>query len=220
MRGRMRFMPHTRGRHGDHGHRQRARRGAVRGAILRLLAERPMHGYELIGELEERTGGRWRPSPGSVYPTLAQLEDEGLVRVVDGDDDDKKRYELTDAGRAWLDEHPRSPSAPVARRAAAPTGRRRFGGPGGFGGRGELRRLGGEIFGQLRQLGRFGSPAQQEQAQEILARTRDRALRRPGPAAGRRGRRATPRGRRRPRRRPGLIHRSTACGPGPHPVLR
>ena len=81
MRGRMRFMPHhPGGHHGDHGHRQRARRGAVRGAILRLLAERPMHGYELIGELEERTGGRWRPSPGSVYPTLAQLEDEGLVR--------------------------------------------------------------------------------------------------------------------------------------------
>ena len=75
MRGKMRFMQHP-GRHG-HEFRQRARRGAVRGAILRLLAERPMHGYELITELEERTGGRWRPSPGSVYPALAQLEDEG-----------------------------------------------------------------------------------------------------------------------------------------------
>jgi len=176
MRGRMRFMPHTGGHHGGHGHRQRARRGAVRGAILRLLAERPMHGYELIGELEERTGGRWRPSPGSVYPTLAQLEDEGLVRAVVGEADDKKRYELTDTGRTWLAEHPVETSGrPWPGEGGGPDGGGfgfGFGGPGGFGGRGELRRLSGEIFGQLRQLGRFGSPAQQDQAREILARTR------------------------------------------------
>jgi len=172
MRGRMRFMPHQPGRHGDHGHRQRARRGAVRGAVLRLLAERPMHGYELIGELEERTGGRWRPSPGSVYPTLAQLEDEGLVQAVVGEADDKKRYELTATGKAWLEEHPEeSFGRPWSGQPAGPDFGH-FGGPGGFGGRGELRRLSGEIFGQLRQLGRFGSPAQQAQAQAILARTR------------------------------------------------
>ena len=172
MRGRMRFMPPHPGRHGDHGHRQRARRGAIRGAILRLLAERPMHGYELIGELEERTGGRWRPSPGSVYPTLAQLEDEGLVQVATGGDDDKKRYELTPAGRDWLDEHPEeSFGGPWHGQPGGPDFGQ-FGGPGGFGGRGELRRLGGELFGQLRQFGRFGTPAQQEQAQAILARTR------------------------------------------------
>lgn len=171
MHGRMRFMPHHPGAHrGDHGHRQRARRGAVRGAILRLLAERPMHGYELIGELEERTGGRWRPSPGSVYPTLAQLEDEGLVRPVIGEDDDRKRFELTDAGRAWLTAQPESDGPPWAGGRGESFG---FGGPGGFGGRGELRRLGGEIFGQLRQLGRFGSTAQHEQARDILARTRN-----------------------------------------------
>jgi DNA-binding PadR family transcriptional regulator len=165
----MRFMnePHTHGPHGHgpHGHdRQRARRGAIRGAIMQLLAERPMHGYELIGELEERTGGRWRPSPGSVYPTLAALEDEGLVRAVE--DDGRKRYELTDEGRSWLAEHADDRQGP-------PWGREGFGGPGGFGGRGDMRRLSGEIFGQLRQLGRFGSTAQRDQATAILSRTRD-----------------------------------------------
>jgi len=171
MRGRMPFMSHP-GRHGDHGHRQRARRGAVRGAVLRLLAERPMHGYELIGELEERTGGRWRPSPGSVYPTLAQLEDEGLVQGVVDEHDDKKRYGLTPTGRTWLEEHPEESFGRA--RPGQPGGPDfgQFGGPGGFGGRGELRRLGGEIFGQLRQLGRYGTPAQQDQAQAILARAR------------------------------------------------
>ena len=151
MRGRMRFMAHPGGHRGDHGHghRQRARRGAIRGAVLRLLADRPMHGYELIGELEERTGGRWRPSPGSVYPTLAQLEDEGLIQAVVSETDDKKRYELTDAGRAWLDEHPEeSFGRPGPGGSGGPDfGRFGFGGPGGFGDRGELRRLGGEIFG-------------------------------------------------------------------------
>ncbi|MET0144001.1 MAG: PadR family transcriptional regulator [Ilumatobacteraceae bacterium] len=145
-------MPH------EHGPgRHRARRGAIRSSVLALLAERPMHGYELISELEERTGGRWRPSPGSVYPTLAHLEDEGLVRSFD--DDGRKRFELTDAGQAWLAEH-------QDEEATLPWERT------GVGGRGDMRRLGGEIFGQMRQLGRFGTPAQQEQARVILTRTR------------------------------------------------
>jgi DNA-binding PadR family transcriptional regulator len=140
-----------------HGHaRHRARRGAIKGSVLRLVAERPMHGYELITEFEERSGGRWRPSPGSVYPVLAHLEDEGLVRAVD--DDGRRRYEVTDAGRSWLDEHGDDAGLPWERWSP--------------GGRGDLRRLGGEIFGQLRQLGRFGSAAQLERAREILARTR------------------------------------------------
>ena len=144
--------------HHHHGPpRHRARRGAIKGSVLRLLAERPMHGYELIGEFEERTGGRWRPSPGSIYPILAQLEDEGLVRSFD--DDGRKRFELTDAGRTWLDEHADDDDAPPWERS-------------GVGRRGDLRRLGGEIFGQLRQLGRYGSAAQLERTREILARTR------------------------------------------------
>jgi|Tabmets5t2r1_1033131.scaffolds.fasta_scaffold52425_2 DNA-binding PadR family transcriptional regulator len=78
--------------------RGRRGRGDVRAAILALLAERPMHGYEMIQELEARTGGVWRPSPGSVYPTLQLLEDEDLIagEEVEG----RRRFALTDAGRA------------------------------------------------------------------------------------------------------------------------
>jgi len=101
MRHMHRFGDDHRG-HGGHG-RRRARRGSIRVSVLRLLNERPMHGYELIQEFEQRTGGRWRPSPGSVYPTLAQLEDEGLVTATDVEG--RKRFELTDAGRTWLEEH-------------------------------------------------------------------------------------------------------------------
>ncbi|HKT03418.1 MAG TPA: PadR family transcriptional regulator [Rugosimonospora sp.] len=89
------------GGHHSHGRgrgRGRSRRGNVRSAILALLAERPMHGYEMIQELDTRTGGVWRPSPGSVYPTLQLLEDEGLIssEAVDG----RKRFSLTEAGQA------------------------------------------------------------------------------------------------------------------------
>src|SRR5580704_13470820 len=73
-----RFGPPPFGRRGPGGG-GRARRGNVRQAVLALLAERPMHGYEIIQELEARTHGIWRPSAGSVYPTLQLLEDEGLV---------------------------------------------------------------------------------------------------------------------------------------------
>jgi len=83
---------HGRGRGG------RGRRPNVRAAVLALLNERPMHGYEMITELETRTGGIWRPSPGSVYPTLQLLEDEGLI--VSEEAGGRKRFTLTDAGRA------------------------------------------------------------------------------------------------------------------------
>src|SRR3954451_5849566 len=80
-------------------------RGGARGAgphvgpaVVALLLERPMHGYEMIQELESRTGGIWRPSPGSIYPTLQLLEDEGLI--VAESSGGRKAYTLTDAGRA------------------------------------------------------------------------------------------------------------------------
>src|SRR6478735_6661636 len=76
----------------------RARRGDVRAAVLALLDERPMHGYEMIKELEERTQGAWVPSPGSIYPTLQLLEDEGLIRGEESDG--KRRFALTDAGKS------------------------------------------------------------------------------------------------------------------------
>jgi DNA-binding PadR family transcriptional regulator len=72
----------------------------VRAAVLALLAKRPMHGYEIIQELSARTGGSWRPSPGSIYPTLQLLEDAGLVR---GEDVEGRRIvALTEAGQAEL----------------------------------------------------------------------------------------------------------------------
>ena len=76
----------------------RGQRLNVRPALLALLLERPMHGYEMIQELDTRTGGIWRPSPGSVYPTLQLLEDEGLIEVEATGG--RKRYTLTEAGRA------------------------------------------------------------------------------------------------------------------------
>ncbi len=74
----------------------RARRGDVRAAMLKLLAEEPRNGYQLMQEIERRSEGMWRPSPGSVYPALQQLEDEGLVRAEETDG--RKLFHLTDAG--------------------------------------------------------------------------------------------------------------------------
>ncbi|MBV9660918.1 MAG: helix-turn-helix transcriptional regulator [Acidimicrobiales bacterium] len=74
------------------------RRGDIRVALLRALAEGPAHGYEVIRRLEERSGGLWRPSPGSVYPTLQMLEEQDLLHS--HEDGGKRIYELTDAGRA------------------------------------------------------------------------------------------------------------------------
>src|SRR3984957_20095738 len=85
------------GRRGGHG--RRGRRGDVRAAILVLLAERPMHGYEIIQEVAERSQDLWKPSPGSVYPTLQLLVDEGLI-VATESEGSKQLFELTDDGRA------------------------------------------------------------------------------------------------------------------------
>ena len=88
----------------------RARRGDVRAAILPLLAEQPMHGYQVIQELESRTGGAWRVSPGSVYPTLQMLEEEGLIagQEIEG----KRVYSLTEAGRAQAESQKEAGRAP------------------------------------------------------------------------------------------------------------
>jgi len=87
------------GGRGGFGHRpRRMRRGDIRTALLAVLSEGPGHGYDVIQTLEEKSGGIWKPSPGSVYPTLQLLEDEGLVRS--SERDGKRVYEITDAGRA------------------------------------------------------------------------------------------------------------------------
>jgi DNA-binding PadR family transcriptional regulator len=84
---------------------RRRRRGDVRHAVLDALAERPMHGYEIMSWLEEKSGGRWRPSPGSVYPTLQLLEDEGLI--AGADDGGRRVYSITEAGTAARAARPR-----------------------------------------------------------------------------------------------------------------
>ena len=85
------------------GRGPKVRRGDVRAAILAVLADQPLHGYQLIQEIAERSGGVWRPSPGSVYPAVQQLEDEGLVRVEK--EHGRRTVHLTDAGRAYVEEH-------------------------------------------------------------------------------------------------------------------
>lgn len=97
--------PHGRGRGGRGGRN----RGDIRAAILVLLAEQPRHGYDLIRAIEERTGGAWAPSPGSIYPTLQSLADEGLL-VID-EVEGRKVASLTDAGSAWVDENVAEPDA-------------------------------------------------------------------------------------------------------------
>jgi DNA-binding PadR family transcriptional regulator len=88
------------GRPGGRG--PRARRGDIRFALLSALTDGPAHGYEIIQRLEERTGGRWKPSPGSVYPTLQLLEETGLVTA--SQQEDKRVFTLTAAGQKALDE--------------------------------------------------------------------------------------------------------------------
>jgi DNA-binding PadR family transcriptional regulator len=141
--------------------RPRVRRGEVRLALLRLLAEEPRNGYQLMQAIEERSEGLWRPSPGSVYPTLAQLEDEGLV--VSGGTERARRFELTDAGREQLD-HRRDEPDPwrlPADDTADPLP--------------ELAPLVVQIGKAALQVATAGDPAQHERARVLLAETR-RAL--------------------------------------------
>ena len=87
------------------GRGPRVRRGDVRAAILDLLAEgQPWNGYQIIQEIGARTQGVWRPSAGSVYPALQQLEDEALIRAEAGEDR-RRMYSLSEEGRAYVEEH-------------------------------------------------------------------------------------------------------------------
>jgi DNA-binding PadR family transcriptional regulator len=92
------------------GRRPKAQRGDVRAAILALLSEEPRNGYQIIQEIQERSEGGWRPSPGAVYPALQQLSDEGLI---EGDEQEgRKTFRLSDAGRAYVEEHADEVDAP------------------------------------------------------------------------------------------------------------
>ena len=134
---------------------QRARRGAVRDALLVVLAERPMHGYELITELEARSSGRWRPSPGSIYPALARLEEQGFLTAEELNE--KKVFSLTSRGREARE------ALDVDGVDPTPDRWRETGGE-----HGAVRALPAEIAGQARHLRRFGSPEQVERAAALL----------------------------------------------------
>src|ERR1035438_9088181 len=99
------------GRESFGGRGPRLRRGDVRPMLLMALLDGPAHGYEVIRRLEERSGGQWRPSPGSVYPALQLLEEEGTLSG--HDDGGKKVYKLTETGRALAEQV-------AARRPAVP----------------------------------------------------------------------------------------------------
>lgn len=139
---------------------QKAGRGDVRAAILELLAEEPMHGYQIMQELSERSGGMWRPSPGSVYPTLQQLADEGLVR---GEDTEGKIvYHLTDAGRERVEAQDAPP--PWARFDRRPVDDGLL----------ALKDLAIQLGAAVMQVAAAGTDEQLDQAKEILADTRSR----------------------------------------------
>jgi DNA-binding PadR family transcriptional regulator len=134
-------------------------RGDVRAAILALLAEQPMHGYQIIQELTERSGGMWRPSPGSVYPTLQQLEDEGLVRA--GESKGKRVFHLTDAGKKEAARRAESAAPPWAMwDEASPLS--------------DLREVGIGVAAAVMQVAQAGSDDQIARAREILLETRKR----------------------------------------------
>jgi DNA-binding PadR family transcriptional regulator len=137
----------------------RARRGDVRAAVLTLLAERPMHGYQVIQELEGRTGGAWRVSPGSVYPTLQLLEDEGLIagQEVEG----RRVYALTEAGRARVEAMREQGQAAPWEEVAAEEGP--------FGG---LRRAAFQLAAATMQVAQAGSKDQVERAVATLDEAR------------------------------------------------
>jgi DNA-binding PadR family transcriptional regulator len=95
--------------------------GDLRFVVLALIAGQPRHGYELIKELEDRTGGAYRPSPGVIYPTLALLEDEGFIRPVTGEAG-RKLFEITDQGREALTANQAGVDAVFGRMAEAAEG--------------------------------------------------------------------------------------------------
>src|SRR4051812_26374574 len=146
------------GRHGRGG-RGRRGRGNVRAAVLALLAEEPRHGYSIMNELGERSGGLWRPSPGSVYPVLQQLQDEGLITSTDRDG--RKVFDLTDEGRRYVEEHADELSEPWQVAEHGP--RERMQG---------IMRSGAALAAAVQQVARLGNDEQAAQALAVLDEAR------------------------------------------------
>jgi DNA-binding PadR family transcriptional regulator len=141
----------------------KVRRGDVRAAILDMLREEPMNGYQLISQIAERSGGAWKPSPGSVYPTIQQLEDEGLVEA--DDERGRRTVRLTDEGRAYVEEHPDELAA-----VWEPFGERREARPGGE--YAALKPEIGQVMAAVWQIVTTGTDRQRRDAINILIETR------------------------------------------------
>ena len=154
------FGPGGRGR----GPGRRAGRGDIRAAILLLLAEEPMHGYQLIQQIGERSGGTWRPSPGAIYPALNLLEDEGLIAITS--ESGRKMATLTEAGGTYVTENAEQLGSPWEDAASRPTSP-------GRALRGALEALGAAAH----QVARTGTDQQATQALEVLDRARRDRLR-------------------------------------------
>ena len=156
-----------RSRHGRHGQAgfggprgpgRRAGRGDIRAAILTLLAEEPMHGYQIIQVISERSGGNWTPSPGSVYPTLQQLEDEGLIEPA-ASESGRRVFALTEAGK----EAQTADTTPAPWEEAA---------DGADNDLVELRNLVQQVLAATRQVAQAGTQAQIKGAQDVLRTAR------------------------------------------------
>ena len=136
----------------------KARRGDVRAAILAVLAERSLNGYQIIQEIAERSHGVWKPSPGSIYPTLQQLEDEGLVQA--DEESGRRAFSLTEEGRTYVAEHADEVAAPwEAMAEPADT-------------EDNLKPLIGQVAAAIWQIVAVGTPEQQARAREALVELR------------------------------------------------
>lgn len=137
----------------------KAGRGDVRAAILALLREGPRNGYQIMSEIEERSGGAWRPSPGAIYPALQRLEDAGMI-VGEDTSDDRRVYRLTDEGRKIAERLKADGVTPwesIDPAAAAHL---------------ELKREIGQLARAVMQVARDGSPQQRQKVETLLAGTR------------------------------------------------
>jgi DNA-binding PadR family transcriptional regulator len=146
------------GRGGPGGRgRGRAQRGDIRTAILLLLSDEPMHGYQIMQAMSDRSGGAWHPSPGAIYPTIAQLEDEGMVTTTE--EGGRRLVTLTSEGSAHLEERSARLGDPFADFADAPN-------------RPDLRDPLHQLHAAVRQIEVGGDAAQLEAARQILSEAR------------------------------------------------
>ena len=153
----------------------RVRRGDVRSAILDMLSTEPMNGYQIITQIAERTQGAWKPSPGSVYPTISQLEDEGLIAGVEGGG--QRKLQLTPAGREYIEAHRDELAAVWApfEEPGADESRGEGRGDGKGDGKGEFASLKpeiGQVMNAVWQIVTTGTDQQKREAIEVLVETR------------------------------------------------